>query len=128
MARSIQDIQDEMIKAVQANEQLSELTSTSKVSVWRLMIFIVATAIWSIETLFDHLRDELNELVVAQKAHSLRWYRTKALAFQFGHSLSESDTYDNSTRSEERLQTHKWFNTCGDRNRQPRVHQSSRGR
>lgn len=113
MARNITDIQDEILTAIAASDKLNaldvlttdekasltNLTSTSKVSVWRLFVFIVSVAIWSVETLFDRLKNEVDDLLAAQKAHKASWYRTMVLAFQFGHSLGESDTYDNTGRT-----------------------------
>lgn len=113
MARNITDIQDEILTKIANSDQLNaldvlttaekaqltDLTSTSKVSVWRLFVFIVSVAIWSAETLFDRLKSEVEALLAAQKAHKSSWYRTMVLAFQFGHSLGESDTYDNTGRT-----------------------------
>ena len=58
MAMSINDIQDSILEAINSNEELNaldvltdkekasltNLTSTSKVSVWRLFVFIVAVS------------------------------------------------------------------------------------
>lgn len=121
MARKIYDIQDEMLNQIadsgQLNAldvlttdekaQLTNLSSASKVSVWRLFVFIVAVGIWSIETLFDRLKIEVEALLALQKAHKASWYRTMVLAFQFGHSLGESDTYDNTGRTALEIATAK---------------------
>ena len=121
MARKINDIQGEILTEIAASNQLNALdvlttdekaqltnfTSTSKVAVWRLFVFIVAVAIWSVETLFDRLKSEVETLLAIQKAHKASWYRTRVLAFQFGHSLGESDTYDNTGRTALEIATAK---------------------
>ena len=94
MARSIQDIQ-QLIYAQKAQEPaLENLNSTSKVAIWRLWVYIISVAIWSLEKLFDLHRTDINKRLTELKPHTARWYRSKALAFQYGFSLSlESDKY-----------------------------------
>ena len=95
MARSIQDIQ-QLIYAQKAQEPaLSSLNSTSKVAIWRLWVYIISVAIWSLEKLFDLHRTDIDKRLTELKPHTARWYRSKALAFQYGFSLSlDSDKYD----------------------------------
>jgi hypothetical protein len=97
MARTITDIQNEIIAQVQANATLAPLlTSTSKVAVWRLTTYIVAVCIWTLETLFDIHRADIDETISKLKPHSLRWYAGKAVAFQYGYDLvDDADYYDN---------------------------------
>ncbi len=97
MARTIEQIQQEMITAVQADATLAPLlTSTSKVAVWRGILNIVATCIWTIDKLCDILKIDIDETIAALKPHSLRWYAGKAKAFQYGYNLvNEADYYDN---------------------------------
>jgi len=68
--------------------------STSKVSEWRLWVWVQAVAIWMLEKLFDIFRKEVEERIAATRVHTRRWYREKALAFQFGDTLNDSDVYD----------------------------------
>lgn len=97
MARSIATIQAEIIAEVQADTTLGALlTSTSVTAVWRLWTYVVAVAIWTLEVLFDTFQAEAAELVAAQKPHTLRWYRQKALDFQLGGTLIPGeDEYNN---------------------------------
>ena len=87
MARSIQDIQSEMLRAKENEPALAELNSTSKVAVWRLIIYIVAFVIHTLERIFDQHKKEVAEALSEQKPHTARWYRNKALAFQYGFDL-----------------------------------------
>lgn len=89
MARTITTIQTEILDSLAAN--LPELTSTSKVSVYRLFAFVVATAIWSLEKLFDIFKEEQTTLADAQQVHTLQWYRQQALSFQDGYGLVWKD-------------------------------------
>ncbi len=108
MARSISEIQTQIIAAVQADTTLSGLSSTSVTAIWRLWTFVVATAIWTLEVLFDAFKSEVTELVAAQKAHTLRWYQTKALAFQLGGTLGAgSDVYNNTGLTDDQVTAQK---------------------
>lgn len=96
MARSIREIQTAIIAAKDADATLSgSLTSTSQVAIWRLWAYVVATAIWILENMFDLHVSEVNGIISTQKPHSLQWYVTKAKAFQYGVPLPEdTDVYE----------------------------------
>ena len=108
MARSIQDIQ-QLIYAQKAQEPaLENLNSTSKVAMWRLWVYIISVAIWSLEKLFDLHRTDIDKRLTELKPHTARWYRSKALAFQYGFSLSlESDKYNNQWLTDEQIEASK---------------------
>ena len=75
---------------------LSNLTSASKVAIWRLWVYIVAFAIWSLENLFDIYETEVDQRIAANEIHNFLWYKKKALEFQYGHALvPQTDYYDN---------------------------------
>jgi hypothetical protein len=105
MARTIDEIQVSMITEVQSDPVLAPVaTSTSKTALWRLWTRIVATCAWTVEVLFDTLKAEVNELLDVLKPHSLRWYATKARAFQYGYTLPiDSDKYDNTGLTETQI-------------------------
>ncbi|WP_025143047.1 hypothetical protein [Pedobacter jeongneungensis] len=104
MARSIEQIQNEIISAKESNSDLAELTSTSKTAVWRLITFVIAFSIYALEKLFDIHKAETDDKIALLKPHTARWYRQKALAFQYGYPLvTDSDVYDNTNVSEEQL-------------------------
>lgn len=108
MARSIQDIQ-QLIYAQKAQEPaLESLNSTSKVAIWRLWVYIISVAIWSLEKLFDLHRTDIDKRLTELKPHTARWYRSKALAFQYGFGLSlDSDKYNNQWFTEEQIEASK---------------------
>jgi hypothetical protein len=108
MARTIQEIQQGMFDSITANENLAGLTSISKVSIWRLFVFVVAFAIWVLENLFDTHKKEVEDIIGAKMPHRPSWYKTKAVAFQCGFDLIEdTDKYDNTGFTEEVIEASK---------------------
>ena len=108
MARSIQEIQELIYQAKTQEPALNELNSTSKVAIWRLWVYIIAVAIWSLEKLFDLHRADIDRRLLELKPHTARWYRNKALAFQYGFDLlPDNDKFNNAGRSEEQIEASK---------------------
>jgi len=66
---------------------LSDLTTSSKVAVWRLIFWVVAVSIWSHEQIFDQHKAELIEIGNNLITGTKRWYKEQALKFQYGDSL-----------------------------------------
>jgi hypothetical protein len=66
---------------------LNELTSTSKVAVWRLICWIVAFSIYVHEKLIDEQTAELEARAESIIPGTLRWYRNMALEWQKGDKL-----------------------------------------
>nr|WP_314753324.1 nucleotidyltransferase [uncultured Capnocytophaga sp.] len=108
MARSIQEIQNLILQAKAQEPALNELNSTSKVAIWRLWVYIIAVAIWSLEKLFDLHRADIDKRLAELKPHTARWYRSKALAFQYGFDLlTDSDKFNNTGHTEEQIEASK---------------------
>lgn len=108
MARTLDTIIAEMIANKEANLALAGLTSTSKVAIWRLMIYVVAFAVWSLEILFDQHKDEVNSILTELKPHTARWYRNKALAFQYGFDLyPDTDVFVQDGKTPEQIEASK---------------------
>ncbi|MDY3337783.1 nucleotidyltransferase [Riemerella anatipestifer] len=108
MARSIEEIQQEILTAKENEPALQELNSTSKTSIWRLWVYITAFAIWVLEKLFDTHKAEVSEALRQLKPHTARWYRNKALVFQYGFDLLEdSDQFDNEGHDPEQVEASK---------------------
>lgn len=96
MARTIAEIQAQIIATVQADATLSGLNSTSATAIWRLWTYVVASAIWVHESLWDAFKVEVAAIAANLKPHTLLWYRNKALAYQHGGTLvAGEDYYDN---------------------------------
>ena len=108
MARTIQEIQTLILQAKTQEPTLNELNSTSKVAIWRLWVYIIAVAIWSLEKLFDLHRTDIDKRLAELKPHTARWYRSKALAFQYGFDLlPDSDNFNNQGHTEEAIEAGK---------------------
>ncbi|KIO75943.1 nucleotidyltransferase [Pedobacter lusitanus] len=108
MARSIEQIQAEIIQAKEADSDLDVLNSTSRVAIWRLITFVIAAAISTLEKLFDLHKQETDTRISLLKPHTARWYREKTMAFQYGFPLvRDADYYDNSKVTPEQIQNSK---------------------
>ncbi|WP_423912544.1 nucleotidyltransferase [Capnocytophaga gingivalis] len=108
MARTIQEIQTLILQAKAQEPALNELNSTSKVAIWRLWVYIIAVAIWSLEKLFDLHRADIDRRLSELKPHTARWYRSKALAFQYGFDfLPDSDKFNITGHTEEAIEASK---------------------
>jgi hypothetical protein len=107
MARTILEIQTQIIASVAADSTLStNLTSTSVTAIWRLWTYVVASAIWLHESVWDSFRVGLLDEVANMKPHTLRWYRGKALTYQAGGTLiTGEDEYDNTGLTAEDIET-----------------------
>lgn len=83
MARSIDDIQQEIIDAKDADATLSGLTSPSAVSIWRLWSRIVAGAIETQEQLWDAFKAELEQIAREAVPGTADWLQKRVLEFQY---------------------------------------------
>lgn len=59
---------------------LNDVSTTSKVSRWRLFLWVVAYCLWMLETIIERL-------AAATESGTPHWYRRKALDFQYGDAL-----------------------------------------
>lgn len=85
MARTIAEIQNEILIEKKKQSSLNGLNSNSKTSIWGLWTNIVATAIWVHEKIV-----EKNALI--SRPHTLNWYREQALNFHYGSPLDPNST------------------------------------
>jgi hypothetical protein len=103
MARTIAQIQATIIADIQADSTLAaKLTSTSRTAIWRLWAYIVAVQVWLLENTIDQHTAEVEAMIAAKVPHTLRWYATKAKAFQYGSTLV-GEGYDNSGLTDEQI-------------------------
>lgn len=82
MARKLDEIQNELVQLVATDSVLStKLTSTSRVSVWRLIIYVVSFGIWVHEQIVEKNAEN-------SRPHTKRWYREQAMNFIDGLELT----------------------------------------
>lgn len=108
MARTVDTIYADLIAKKESDSNLDALNSTSKTAIWRLWLYIVAYATNVLESLFDKHYIEVTNIITELKPHTMRWYRQKALAFQYGFDLiNDTDIFDNGTATEEQIAASK---------------------
>lgn len=87
MARTIAQVQADILFSIQNTPQLSALNTTSVTSIWRNLAYVVAVAIVTLENIFDRFNKEVQDKINKEKAHTRNWYQYKALAFQYGSPI-----------------------------------------
>ena len=108
MPRSISDIRREIAAAYIADQTVQRSYKLdprktydeqfSKVSLESILFWAFASAVWTLEVLFDKHRTEVAQLVSEAEPHTLRWYAQRAKAYLHGHALPPyKDRYDLST-------------------------------
>lgn len=91
MARSIDIIKSEIDSAIAADQELDQVDlnlSTSRVSIWRLWRNAIASAIFTLESLFDLHKTEVSRLSEALIYGKPDWYQAMAFYWQYGDSTS----------------------------------------
>lgn len=118
MARTYQQIKLEMTTSFMANEVLASEygfvagsdfdLEFSKVSFENFQFSIVAAAHFLVEQIFDTHKAEVDAIIESKMPHRASWYRTKALAFQYGFNLiQDTDKYDNTGFTDEEIEASK---------------------
>jgi hypothetical protein len=118
MARTIAIIKKQIVEAFMVDTTIKAIydladgavfeNEFSKVSFENILFDIVAYAIWLLENLFDTHKKEVHDIIEAKMPHRPNWYRTKALAFQYGFALIlDSDKYDNTGYTSEQIENSK---------------------
>lgn len=101
MSRTIAEIYDEIITEKENQTVLNDLTpnpetslgllndltSGSRVAIWRLWAYIIAVAIWTHEQVFEMFLVEAEAIAAAAPAGTARWYQKKVLEWQYGDTL-----------------------------------------
>ena len=119
---SVENYQREMIAAKSSNPNLDGLTSTSKTSIWRMMLYIMAYSVEQLAQLFTVHRSEIDAKISTQKTHRLPWIQSLYLNFQYGFELiKEKDLFDNTNATVEEIEASKIIKYCA-------VNESSSGR
>ena len=113
MARTVTEIQQEIFANITSNEDLATLNSTSKVAIYRLLVFVFSYAVWTLEKLFDIHAQQVDQAIYENKPGTARWYRNKSLAFQFGFNLlTDDDEFDNTSHTTDAIEASKIVKYC----------------
>ena len=121
MARSINDIQTEILTARNTAAELSPLevltdseqtilnaNSSSKVSIWRRWVWVFSFGQFVLEQYWDAFRIEIEARIAQSRIHTPKWYREKALDFLFGVPLvQDKDYFDNGNATLEQIEASK---------------------
>ena len=105
MARTVQQIETSIYQNIAASPELSDaLTSTSNTAIWSGFIYIIATAMWVLENMWDIFKTETENKIADNKIHNRRWYELITKSFLFGVPLvADTDTFDTSEMTEEEI-------------------------
>lgn len=112
MARTVAEIQQSILDSIAGDSVLgTQLTSSSKTAIFRLLAYIFAYATNLTEQIWDSVNAEIKVYVDKMKPHSERWYAQKCKDFQFGMDLPvDSDVYDNTGLTEDEIDSSKIIN------------------
>lgn len=104
MARTVSEIKASIASSFMANETLAGYygfapgtgfdSVFSRVSFESIMFYIVAYAIFVVESLFDVLKADVDKALAERLTHNRQWYVNVAKAFQFGDALNATGGYD----------------------------------
>lgn len=91
MSRNISSIYNEMLSAKEQNPELQGLNSGSSTAIWRLWMWVVAAAIFTVEMFHDLFIAEVENIISTKTAGTLFWYRSRCLDFRYGVALEVHD-------------------------------------
>ncbi|WP_299459325.1 baseplate J/gp47 family protein [uncultured Microscilla sp.] len=87
MARTLTQIRNELLAAKAAEPKLDALDSPSNFAIWRLWLYVVAMAVWTLEQLFDRHKAEVEARLAQNIFGSAEWFVLQMKKFQYGENL-----------------------------------------
>lgn len=106
MARSINEIYQEMVTAKEQEAGLKGLTGSSTTSVWRLLFYVVAVCVNTLEKMFDSHKAEVDGMIADIVPGKAEWYARKTLAFMKDKTLeTDTDEYDTAGMDESEIES-----------------------
>lgn len=104
MARTTEEIYEEMVAEKERRTELAGLTSPSNTAIWRLILYVIAYAVGVSERLWDVYSSEVNARIEAIIPHRPKWYVDKVLDFMLDTTLiPDTDRYDTSSMTDEEV-------------------------
>jgi hypothetical protein len=105
MARTIEQIQTEIINELAVNGIAVNSSLTSRRRIWT---WVVSFAILTLEKLMDFFRVETDLKIKLLKPATLTWFAEKIKTFQYGYNVvAETDYYDNSLLTQAQIDASK---------------------
>ncbi|EAY28739.1 hypothetical protein [Microscilla marina] len=87
MARTIEEIEAEILTAKSSDETLNTIDTSSRFSVWGAIVYVMAFVIFTLEQLIDVFKTEVYTAIEAKRPGTLQWYVDQAQAFQLDDLL-----------------------------------------
>lgn len=94
MARTKEQIEQEIMQAKSSYVELSGLNSVSQTAIWRFWVKLTAFVHHTLERLFDAFSQEIDNRIAQNRVGTTAWYVQKARAFQLGDTLNDAGEYD----------------------------------
>jgi hypothetical protein len=95
MARTLEEIQNEIKTKIRTYSSLDDYLfpeeGGSSVSVFNLMIFTVAAAMFTLEILIDSLKSDIQDIADAAPSGNPKWVQNQILNFQYGDVVTLTD-------------------------------------
>lgn len=89
MARTVAQIQAQIITNWQADPNLSAANSTSQTAKWKLFTFIMAVAIAFFEQLQDVFRTEMEQIADSAISGNAIWVQSQVFKFQYSSTIAQ---------------------------------------
>jgi hypothetical protein len=94
MARTIQEIRNQMLSQKDSMPELAIYNSNSNTAVWRLWINFFVFVVYTFERFLDVFKGEVQVIIDSRRIGTLAWYVSVARDFQKGDTLQEFETGD----------------------------------
>lgn len=85
--RTVTEIRDSILTKKGEYSELNTLNSSSATAIWRLLVDVVAYAIWLSEALYEQFATDVSAMLDAQIVPVLRWYVVESKKYQYGDDL-----------------------------------------
>ena len=93
-----------LVSGTTATPDPNAIDSTSQVADWNLWLYVVAFVMCTLDNLFDLHKSEVDTDIATLKPHSLTWYQSLALRFQYGQdTIADSDQYANTSLTADQI-------------------------
>lgn len=87
MARTREAIQSEMLQRIANTPELTVYNSSSKTALFRLITYVVSWGIFTLESLFDVHKEEVETTIATRRPGTPAWYAEITKEFQLGDDL-----------------------------------------